>query len=40
MGAYADLYDRWKQDPEGFWLEAAGAIDWFEKPKTALDACS
>jgi propionyl-CoA synthetase len=35
---YADLYARWKADPEGFWLEAAGAIDWDTQPQTALNA--
>ncbi len=38
MTAYADVYKSWLDDPEGFWLEAAEAIDWFEKPRTALDA--
>ncbi len=35
---YADIYAKWQADPEGFWLDAAGAIDWVEKPKTALNA--
>lgn len=35
---YADLYAKWQADPEGFWLDAAGAIDWAVKPKTALNA--
>ncbi len=35
---YADLYARWKADPEGFWLDAAGAIDWVARPTTALNA--
>jgi len=26
--SYADLYRRSLQDPESFWLEAAGGIDW------------
>ena len=30
---YFDVYARWQRDPEGFWAEAAEAIDWFEKPK-------
>ncbi|GLS30441.1 propionyl-CoA synthetase [Mesorhizobium albiziae] len=25
---YHEVYDGWKRDPEGFWAEAAGAIDW------------
>ena len=36
--AYADIYARWQADPEGFWLDAAGAIDWTVKPQTALKA--
>lgn len=34
--AYAGLYSKWQADPEGFWLEAAGAIDWTVAPKAAL----
>jgi propionyl-CoA synthetase len=30
---YPDLYARWQRDPEGFWAEAAQAIDWIEQPK-------
>jgi len=33
---YRDVYDGWKADPEGFWMEAAQAIDWVEAPKQAL----
>ncbi|MCB4455393.1 propionate-CoA ligase PrpE [Leisingera sp. McT4-56] len=33
---YQDIYAAWKQDPEGFWMEAAGAISWDEAPKQAL----
>jgi propionyl-CoA synthetase len=36
--AYSDIYAKWKADPEGYWLDAAGAIDWAVKPKTALNA--
>lgn len=36
--AYRELYARWKADPEAYWLEAAGAIDWVERPKQALNA--
>ena len=35
---YADIYAKWKSDPEGFWMDAAGAIDWVEKPTRALNA--
>ena len=33
---YKDVYARWQADPEAFWLEAAEAIDWVEKPGKAL----
>jgi len=35
---YHDVYARWQRDPEGFWGEAAQAIDWYEKPKKVFDA--
>jgi propionyl-CoA synthetase len=35
---YADVYAAWKADPEGFWMEAAEAIDWDRKPSRALNA--
>ncbi|HUF88332.1 MAG TPA: propionyl-CoA synthetase [Thermohalobaculum sp.] len=35
---YRDVYDAWKADPESFWLKAAEAIDWIEKPARALEA--
>ncbi|MEC3976015.1 propionyl-CoA synthetase [Amycolatopsis sp. H20-H5] len=38
MGAYADSHRRSLEDPEGFWLEAAGGIDWTRPPTQALDA--
>jgi propionyl-CoA synthetase len=34
---YPEIYARWQRDPEGFWGEAARAIDWIEKPKTVFD---
>ncbi|GGH59642.1 propionyl-CoA synthetase [Rothia aerolata] len=34
---YASTYQRSVEDPEGFWLEAAEAIDWISKPTRALD---
>ena len=34
--AYKDVYESWKNDPEGFWMQAAEAIDWDEKPTKAL----
>ncbi len=35
---YRDVYEGWKADPEGFWIEAAKAIDWSRPPSHALDA--
>jgi propionyl-CoA synthetase len=35
---YADIYAKWKADPEGFWMDAAGAIDWAKKPSRALNS--
>ena len=34
---YPDIYARWARDPEGFWGEAASAIDWIDKPKKVFD---
>lgn len=34
--SYAEVYEGWKADPEGFWMEAAAAIDWDRKPSRAL----
>lgn len=34
--SYAEVYAQWEKDPEGFWLEAAEAIDWVEAPKTGV----
>ena len=28
MSRYHDVYAGWKNDPEGFWAEAAAALDW------------
>jgi len=38
QGAYAEVYDSWKADPEGFWMKAAGSIDWIKPPSRALNA--
>ncbi len=35
--AYKDVYANWQADPEAFWMDAAGAIDWTRKPGRALD---
>jgi propionyl-CoA synthetase len=37
-GKYAAVYDSWKRDPEGFWRQAADAMDWFEPPRQIFDA--
>lgn len=34
--AYQDVYQGWQSDPEGFWMQAAEAIDWVQKPSKAL----
>ena len=33
--AYRDVYEGWKADPEGFWMQAAGQIDWDQPPSRA-----
>jgi propionyl-CoA synthetase len=35
---YHEVYARAMSDPEGFWGEAAQAIDWYEPPKKIFDA--
>jgi propionyl-CoA synthetase len=35
---YREVYEGWKADPEGFWMEAAKAVDWVTPPSRALDA--
>jgi propionyl-CoA synthetase len=34
---YHEVYRRSLEDPQGFWAEAARAIDWFEPPKQVFD---
>lgn len=34
--AYKDVYADWQKDPEAFWMTAAEAIEWNEKPSKAL----
>ena len=34
---YADVYEGWQRDPEGFWREAARAIDWVKAPEAIFD---
>ncbi|MDI3336214.1 propionate-CoA ligase PrpE [Defluviimonas aestuarii] len=35
---YSEIYSGWKADPEGFWMQAAEAIEWERKPSRALFA--
>jgi len=37
MGRYDEVYRRSIEDPEGFWAEAAGDIDWYAKWDKVLD---
>jgi propionyl-CoA synthetase len=37
MGAYEEAFRRSIDDPEGFWGEAAGAVDWYREPARILD---
>lgn len=34
---YHEVYARWQADPDGFWREAAQAIDWNVPPRTVFD---
>jgi len=35
---YHEVYESWQRDPEGFWGEAAHAIDWFKPADKVFDA--
>ena len=37
VGLVDELHRRSLEDPEGFWGEAARAIDWTVAPQTVLD---
>jgi propionyl-CoA synthetase len=37
MGDYRAEYDRSLSDPEGYWGDQAGLVDWIRKPKRVLD---
>ncbi len=37
MSSYRATYDASVQDPETFWRECAGLVDWFSKPSEILD---
>ena len=34
---YAEVYEQWRADPQGFWAEAAKAIDWITPPQRIFD---
>ena len=36
MSTYQEVYAQWQSDPEGFWMNAAKAIDWDKTPSKAL----
>ncbi len=36
--SYADVYEEWKADPEGWWMRQAERIHWQVPPRTALAA--
>jgi len=40
MGRYDEVFKRSIEDPEGFWAEAAGAIDWYKPWDKVLDDSS
>jgi propionyl-CoA synthetase len=37
MGRYTEVFRRSLADPEGFWGQAATAIDWYREPTVVLD---
>ena len=38
MSRYHAIYQQWKNDPEGFWREAASGIDWVKPADKVFDA--
>ncbi|EBA18055.1 propionate--CoA ligase [Roseobacter sp. SK209-2-6] len=34
--SYKEVYAKWKDDPEAFWMQAAAEIDWDQAPSKAL----
>jgi propionyl-CoA synthetase len=34
---YFEEYEAWRRNPQGFWQEAAKAIDWFRQPDMVFD---
>jgi len=37
MSRYHEVYESWRNDPEGFWAEAAREIDWYTPATRVLD---
>ncbi|MDJ0613588.1 MAG: propionyl-CoA synthetase [Rhizobiaceae bacterium] len=37
MSSYAEVYANWRNDPEGFWAEAAKEIDWIKPAEKTFD---
>src|SRR5262245_43394981 len=40
VSRYHEAYGRAQRDPEGFWSEAAQAIDWYQRPTRVFDPSS
>jgi propionyl-CoA synthetase len=40
LSRYHEAYGRAQRDPEGFWGEAAQAIDWYQRPTRVFDPSS
>jgi propionyl-CoA synthetase len=38
MNTYDEVYQRWLDNPESFWAEAAEAVHWYKKWERVLDA--
>lgn len=38
MSNYQAEYEKWQNDPQGYWAEAAGEIDWYKKWDTVQDS--
>ena len=37
MGRYTEVFHRSLTDPDGFWAEAAQAIEWYRAPTAVLE---
>jgi hypothetical protein len=38
MSRYAEVYQSWQRDPDGFWAEAARDISWYKTWDKPFDA--